>query len=176
MSEDSGGRPDTNRRRISWYRSPLSRDTLIALNRRSDLLGFLQTAGCLALLVGTGGVAVWSVGRLAWPAVVLLFLVHSTCSSSLVNGFHELIHDSVFRTRWLNRAFLYAQHIGLLDNVSDIWLSTRTIILMNFPIEHHKYAAVPCYRLGTLHRLIRHDLPPSPRGLLAAPAMTGRLL
>jgi fatty acid desaturase len=74
----------------------------------------------------------------------------------------------------------------LLDNVSDFRLSTRTIILnpllrflywhMNFHIEHHKYAAVPCYRLGTLHRLIRHDLPPSPRGLLAAPAMTGRLL
>lgn len=78
------------------------------------------------------------------------------------------------------------QHIGLLDNVSDFRLSTRTIILnpllrflywhMNFHIEHHMYAAVPCYRLGTLHRLIRHDLPPSPRGLLAAPAMTGRQL
>ena len=71
---------------MSWYRSPLSRDTLIALNRRSDLLGFLQTAGFLAVLAGTGGVAVWSVGRLSWPAVVLLFLVHGTCSS---NGFHD---------------------------------------------------------------------------------------
>ena len=307
-------RPGADRRRISWYRSPLSRETLIALNRRSDLLGFLQTAGFLAVLAGTGGVAVWSVGRLPWPAVVLLFLVHGTCSSFLVNGFHELVHDSVFRTRWLNRAFLcvfsfwgwynhvhfwathtahhkytlhppddrevilpqtvtlpallriatvdwrafwhtihtssrwsagqirdgwetvlfpasdpvlrrrlcnwarilllghgaivvssvalgwwalplvttlsrfYAggiqylcnttQHIGLLDNVSDFRLSTRTIILnpllrflywhMNFHIEHHMYAAVPCYRLGKLHKLIRHDLPPSPRGLLAA--------
>ncbi len=122
------------------------------MNRRSDLLGFLQTAGFLAVLAGTGGVAVWSVGRLSWPAVVLLFLVHGTCSSTTT------------------------RHVGLLDNVSDIWLSTRTIILMNFHIEHHMYAAVPCYRLGTLHRLIRHDLPPSPRGLLPAPAMTGRPL
>ena len=39
---------------------------------------------------------------------------------------------------------------------------------MNFHIEHHMYAAVPCYPLGKLHKLIRHDLPPSPRGLLAA--------
>ena len=31
------------------------------MNRRSDLLGFLQTAGFLALLAGTGGVAVWSI-------------------------------------------------------------------------------------------------------------------
>jgi fatty acid desaturase len=162
VSEDSGASPDGKARRVSWYRSPLSRETLIALNRRSDLLGFLQTAGFLAVLAGTGGVAVWSVGRLSWLAVVLLFLVHGTCSS------------------------ITTRHVGLLDNVSDFRLSTRTIILnpllrflywhMNFPIEHHKYAAVPCYRLGTLHRLIRHDLPPSPRGLPAAPAMTGRPL
>ena len=37
---------------------------------------------------------------------------------------------------------------------------------MNFHIEHHRYAAVPCYRPGQLHRLIEHDLPPSPRGLI----------
>ena len=29
------------------------------------------------------------------------------------------------------------------------------------------YAAVPCYNLGRLHRLIKHDLPPCPHGLAA---------
>jgi fatty acid desaturase len=28
------------------------------------------------------------------------------------------------------------------------------------------YAAVPCYNLDRLHRLIRHDLPPCPHGLV----------
>jgi fatty acid desaturase len=37
---------------------------------------------------------------------------------------------------------------------------------MNFHTEHHMYAAVPCYRLGRLHRLIRCDLPPCPHGLV----------
>ncbi len=37
---------------------------------------------------------------------------------------------------------------------------------MNFHIEHHMYAAVPCYHLGRLHRLVRHDLPHCPRGLV----------
>jgi fatty acid desaturase len=27
------------------------------------------------------------------------------------------------------------------------------------------YAAVPCYNLGKLHKMIGHDLPPTPRGL-----------
>lgn len=29
------------------------------------------------------------------------------------------------------------------------------------------YAAVPCYNLGKLHQMIKHDLPPTPRGLVA---------
>jgi fatty acid desaturase len=38
---------------------------------------------------------------------------------------------------------------------------------MNYHIEHHMFAAVPCYNLGKLHRAIRTDLPPTPDGLLA---------
>ncbi|MFP6591716.1 MAG: fatty acid desaturase, partial [Candidatus Latescibacterota bacterium] len=70
-----------------------------------------------------------------------------------------------------------SQHIGLTDNVPDFRLCSRTIILspvvrflywhMNFHIEHHMYAAVPCYRLGRLHKAIRHDLPPTSVGLIA---------
>lgn len=37
---------------------------------------------------------------------------------------------------------------------------------MNYHIEHHMYAAVPCYNLGRLHELIRYDLPPTPKGLI----------
>lgn len=69
------------------------------------------------------------------------------------------------------------QHVGLQDNVPDFRLSCRTFTLnpvvrflywhMNFHTEHHMYAAVPCYRLGRLHQLIRHDLPPTPDGLAA---------
>lgn len=70
------------------------------------------------------------------------------------------------------------QHTGLQDDVTDFRLCTRTVILsplprflyyhMNYHIEHHMYAAVPCYNLGRLHRLISHDLPHCPRGLFEA--------
>ena len=39
---------------------------------------------------------------------------------------------------------------------------------MNYHIEHHMYAAVPCYNLGKLHAAIQRDLPPSPAGVVAA--------
>jgi fatty acid desaturase len=36
---------------------------------------------------------------------------------------------------------------------------------MNYHTEHHMFAAVPCYRLGKLHRLIAHEMPWCPNGL-----------
>ena len=79
--------------------------------------------------------------------------------------------------RWLHNLHNATQHIGLQDNVPDFRLCCRTILVnpvfqflywhMNYHTEHHMYAAVPCYKLGKLHRLIRHELPPCPRGLVA---------
>ncbi len=298
---------------IRWYRTPLPRDLHARLHERSDLLGFLQTGGYLGVLAIFGSLAVYSASAWPWWVTVGILFIHGTCYAFLINGFHELVHDSVFRTRWLNRFFLRilsflgwlnhhhfwashtehhrytlhppddlevvfpvkftrkdfwksaiinwsgfgwmiggtwrtargilpgvwdralfppekpearrllfrwarivllghgclvavscwlgwwmvpvvttfapfyggwlfflhnnTQHVGLVDNVPDFRLCCRTMIVnpvfqflywhMNFHTEHHMYAAVPCYRLGALHRAIRHDLPHCPDGLLA---------
>lgn len=78
---------------------------------------------------------------------------------------------------WLQSLCNGTQHVGLQDDVSDFRLCCRTFTVnpvvqflywhMNFHIEHHMYAAVPCYRLGRLHRLIRRDLPSCPAGIIA---------
>lgn len=300
--------------KLNWYRSPLDRDTLAALNQRSDWKGLRQTFGHLGLLVLTGAAAWYAADHLPWPVLLLILFLHGTIYAFLLNGFHELCHSSVFKTKALNTFFLYlfsflgqynpilfwashqehhkytlhppddlevvlpveiklesflksavvnpwgfygrwkgiirlslgrlegewenilfpasepakrqrlfnwartllighlllvgislyfgawllpvlitlapfyggcllflcnnTQHVGLQDNVPDYRLCTRTIILnpvvqflywhMNFHIEHHMYAAVPCYNLQKLHQTIEHDLPPSPVGLYAA--------
>lgn len=300
-------------RKIYWYRTPVDRETLTALNRRSDWKGLRQTLGHLGLLLLSGAAAWYGSEWLPWPVLILMFLVHGTFYAFLLNGFHELCHGTVFRTKALNEIFLYifsflgwynpvffwashqkhhtytlhppddlevvlpieltlksflkvavvnpwglygrlqsvirlsrgrlegkweetlfpasqpaqrqrlfnwartllighsllivislylgfwqlpilitlapfyggwllflcnnTQHVGLQDYVPDFRLCTRTIILnpfvqflywhMNFHTEHHMYAAVPCYNLGQLHRIVKHDLPPSPVGLYA---------
>jgi fatty acid desaturase len=304
---------ETKASKIKWYRSPVSRDDLAALNQRSDWKGLAQTLGHLGLLLLTGASAWYASVRLPLGVFLLILLLHGTIWAFLLNGFHELVHRSVFKTKNLNLAFLYlfsflgwynpylfwashqehhkntlhppddmevilpveitlkgflksalvspwefyirvkgllrlslgrlqgewenvlfppeaaaqrralfnwsrlvllghaliaalalynglwqvvvlvtlapyyggwllflcnnTQHVGLMDNVPDYRLCTRTIILnpvvrflywhMNFHIEHHMYAAVPCYNLGKLHELIKDDLPPSPVGLVA---------
>lgn len=299
--------------RIKWYRCSVSREQLRELNKRSNFLGALQTLGYLGILAAGSGVAIYSSLHWPWYITALLVFVNGHFWHFLINGFHELVHDSVFRTRWLNRFFLWvfsflgwhnhhhfwashtehhkytlhppddqevllpqtfdlkglwkrgivnfkypynllkgkfknftgyldtdqpwnamlfpesdperrraytnwermvlvghlgiaitsvafgywvvplvitfpkmfgswlqnlcnsAQHIGLQDNIPDFRLCCRTIYLnpifqflywhMNYHTEHHMYAAVPCYRLGRLHRLIKHDMPKCPNGL-----------
>jgi fatty acid desaturase len=299
---------------IDWYRVRLSRETLSALNQRSDWKGLFQAGGHLGLLMLTGGAAWYAAGHLPLAVLLLILFLHGTFYAFLLNGFHELCHSSVFKTKFLNTLFLYiysflgwlnpvgfwtshvehhkytlhppddlevvlpmpltvadflkvaivnpwglwarikgvvrlsrgrlegewenalfpesapdrrrrlftwarillvghglivvvslafgwwlipvlvtlapfyggglqwlcnnTQHIGLQDNVPDFRLCTRTIYLnpfvrflywqMNYHIEHHMYAAVPCYNLGKLHELIKHELPHCPNGLIEA--------
>jgi fatty acid desaturase len=307
-------RPELIKQKIHWYRTPLDRELLATLNQRSDWRGLVQTGGHLGLLLLTGATAFYAAAH--WPvwALLLVLFVHGTIYAFLLNGFHELCHRTVFKTRALNDGFLWlfsflgwfnpvffwtshqehhkytlhppddlevmlpveltlasflksmlinpwgfygrlngvirlsrgrlqgeweqilfpaseparrralftwarillvghtlltvaalaaglwllpvlitlapfyggwllylcnnTQHVGLQDNAPDFRLCTRTILInpvfrflywhMTFHIEHHMYAAVPCYHLAALHRAIAHDLPPSPNGLYAA--------
>ena len=300
------------KKRVKWYRCRLTRAQLASLNRRSDFLGFVQTLGYLAVLAAGAGIAIYSSLNWPWYVTLLLVFVNGHFWHFLVNGFHELVHDSVFRTRWLNRFFLRVysflgwhshhhfwashtehhkytlhhpddqevvlpakfdlrnmwkwsivnyrypydlvkgkleafagkipndrwtqelfpesdperrraytnwerimftghvliagvslvyglwvvplvitfpkmfgswlqflcnatQHVGLQDEVPDYRLCCRTFYInpvlqflywhMNYHTEHHMYAAVPCYRLGRLHRLIKHEMPYCTSGL-----------
>jgi len=299
-------------RSITWYRTPLDSKVFKSLHEKSDLLGWLQTGGFLALLLLTGSTTFYSSTH--WPlgVTLLLLLCHGSLTWFYINAVHELGHNTVFRTKALNSFFerffsffgwvnfemfdvshtrhhrytlhqpddlevvlpvkyiirdliiggiinwrapwwglrntgrvacgkfqgewefklfpvgsperaaairwarflfighalilafsIYfhlwilpfltsfagifggalqtlcnsTQHVGLQDDVSDFRLCCRTFTVnpfvqflywhMNYHIEHHMFAAVPCYRLGKLHRLIKHDLPPCPHGLVA---------
>ncbi len=109
------------------------------------------------LLIGHALIAVVSSALGLWmiPVLITLAPFYASCMLFLCNN---------------------TQHVGLQDNTPDFRLCTRTIMLnpmlrflywnMNFHIEHHMYAAVPCYNLGKLHAAIQHDLPKSPVGLV----------
>lgn len=78
---------------------------------------------------------------------------------------------------WLRYFVGVPMHVGLRDNAPDFRLCVRTIKLdpvshflywrMNYHIEHHMYAAVPCYRLRKLHATLAPDMP-APRSAVGA--------
>ncbi len=88
-----------------------------------------------------------------------------------------IISFPVFIASWASYFTGLTQHCGLKDNDSDFRKSTRTVIMnpvleflywhMNWHIEHHMYAAVPCYNLRKLNNLVADDMP-EPRTLVGA--------
>eukprot|EP00039_Didymoeca_costata_P003220 m.66152 g.66152 ORF g.66152 m.66152 type:complete len:359 (-) comp11785_c0_seq2:20-1096(-) len=94
-----------------------------------------------------------------------------------------LISFGPFLNGWLFWLCNSTQHVGLphgnfdKETVNDFRLNTRTFYLnnpivrfwywhMNFHTEHHMYPAVPCYNLAGLHDAIKHELPPTPNGII----------
>ena len=296
---------------IDWHRTKLPKELLTKLNERSDWRGWLQTGGFLMVVLITGLSSVYFWKMESWGLFGLCLFLHGTVTSFCINAVHELVHGTVFKTKWLNtffanlfgfigiinphmfwyshtehhkytlhppddlevvvpiyhsigeyfRSFLInfyfyrefadmfrycfgkfkgdwepiivpdhaegrkskvvnwsrgavlghlvivvisiwsgwwiipvlttmsgaygawlfclcncAQHAGLTENIDDFRLNCRTIYInpitrflywnMNWHIEHHMYAAVPCYHLKKLHYAIKHELPNCPKGLI----------
>ncbi len=88
-----------------------------------------------------------------------------------------IVSGHVFIANWLKYFVGLPMHCGLRDNVPDFRLCVRTIKLdpiseflywhMNWHTEHHMFAAVPCYHLAKLHKLVHKDMP-KPRTLIGA--------
>ena len=84
---------------------------------------------------------------------------------------------SRFLMNWWRLFVFLPMHCGLRDNVADFRKCTRSIRLdpvssfmywrMNWHLEHHMYAGVPCYNLRKLRKAIEFDLPVAKNAIAA---------
>ena len=82
-----------------------------------------------------------------------------------------------FMGNWLRYFVGAPMHCGLQSDVSDFRKCVRTITLdpiseflywhMNWHLEHHMFAAVPCYNLKKLYEAVAEDMP-KPRTLISS--------
>ena len=94
--------------RVPWYRCPVGEGGLKRLMVRSNASGAVQALGHLGLWACTGALVMHqaAAGGGALGFLGALFL-HGTVGSCFLFACHELGHGTVFRTRALNRFFLY---------------------------------------------------------------------
>ena len=123
-----------NERKINWYRSPVKREAQVELNQRDDWKGLAQTLGHLGLLALTGICAAYAAGRLPIWVLLIILYIHGTFYAFLSNGFHELCHKTVFRSKRLGVFFLYLVSFLSWYNPIFFWASHQ---------EHHKYTLNP---------------------------------
>ena len=93
---------------VQWYRSVLAPQRFRELSRRSDLRGWFQAGGHLALFLITGALVFVCWWQQFWLAFLIALFAHGSVASFFSGTApHELGHSTVFRTKWLNKVFLY---------------------------------------------------------------------
>lgn len=122
--------------KISWYRSPISREILAGLNQKDDGKGLIQSAGHLALLVFSGSAAWLAFESSQWVLLAIILYLHGSLFAFLINGLHELTHKTVFKTKLLNTIFVHIYGFLSWINPHLFWASHQ---------EHHKYTLHPPY-------------------------------
>lgn len=93
---------------VNWYRTKFAPEKLREFSKRSDQQGWLQAGGHLALFSGTGALTYFFWSQANWIGFFVSLFAHGTVGSFFSGTApHELGHGSVFKTKWLNKAFLY---------------------------------------------------------------------
>ena len=106
-----------------------------------------------------------------WSRIMLLF--HGlVIVIAVLSGFWLLpvfVSLNTFIANWWRYIIWMPMHCGMRDNIADFRKCTRSIKIdplssflyfrMNWHMEHHMYAGVPCYNLRKLRRVIQADLP-----------------
>jgi len=121
--------------RIKWYRSKVEPSVLREMTVRSNMKGLAQALGHLVLYLATGALTFWLWSRQIWLGFAAAMFLHGTVSSFLRGiSTHELAHGTVFRTKWLNKAFLYLFSLLNWWNHFDYAMSHT---------YHHRYTLHP---------------------------------
>lgn len=119
---------------INWYRVPMDPKLLTELNERSNWKGFVQAGGYLSILLLTSSGSYFSYLFMPWYITLMVLFLHGTVTAFTINAVHELVHGTVFRTRWLNSVFVCVFSFLGWHNHRYFWGSHA---------EHHKFTLHP---------------------------------
>lgn len=120
---------------VQWYRSAMPPERFRELSRANDRQGWIQAGGHLGLFLLTGLAVYVTWVEEHWLAFLLALFAHGTVATFFRGtATHELGHGTVFRTRWLNRFFLYLFSMISWWNPFD-YASSHTY--------HHRYTLHP---------------------------------
>ncbi len=87
-----------------WYKPQIDKKKLKELSRRSDYQGLIHFFFYFLFLFVSGYLAYLTIDSL-WS--ILFFFIYGTIYSFSVSNWHETVHRTAFRTRWINEIFYH---------------------------------------------------------------------
>tara|TARA_B100000941_G_scaffold124098_1_gene87705 strand:- start:138 stop:1127 length:990 start_codon:yes stop_codon:yes gene_type:complete len=87
-----------------WFRPEINRKKLKELSKRSDLPGLIHFAIYFSALIFFGYLS-----YIFWGSwfFILFYFIYSTIYAFNVANWHETVHRTAFKTRWINEIFYY---------------------------------------------------------------------
>ncbi len=89
---------------IDWVRVEISREDLKRFTQRSNSKGLFQALGFLLVIVVSGTLTYYAFSQQRWVLMVLGLYVHGSFYAHFGDALHELTHNTVFTSRWMNSA------------------------------------------------------------------------
>ena len=102
---------------IPWVRVKISKEDLARFTKKSNTRGLLHAVPFLLLLGATGTLCYWAFSQKLWVLLAFALYFHGTFYGFFGNALHELSHNTVFRSKWLNVAF--TAFFGWMSQVSS---------------------------------------------------------
>src|SRR6056297_242978 len=95
--------------KITWYRSPIDREKLKKLTKKSNIQGLTRAGSVLILYLLTTAAALLFFLQEMWWAMILAAYIHSIFLGFLGTGaaVHELSHSTPFKSKLLNTLFIH---------------------------------------------------------------------
>ncbi len=93
--------------KVKWLRPKIDQDKLRQLSKPSDLQGWTQAGGHLGIWLLTGIFVYYFWVQHNWIVFCMMLFCHGTVASFFIPAAHELGHGTVFKTKSLNKIFLY---------------------------------------------------------------------
>lgn len=107
---------------IDWIRVDIRRDDLRRFTERSNVKGLCHALAFLLLIASTGALAYCAFSSGHWVLLALALYVHGTFYSMFGYALHELSHNTVFASRFLNVIHIKA----MLQNLGRLFTLTPT--------------------------------------------------
>ncbi len=120
---------------VQWYRSKLPPARFREFTKRCDRQGWMQAGGHFGLFCLTGAAVYLTWAQGFWIAFLVALFAHGTFATFFRGtSTHELGHGTVFKTKWLNKFFLYLFSLISWWNPFD-YAASHTY--------HHRYTLHP---------------------------------
>lgn len=127
---------DWRHSQINWVKVDISKEDMKKFTERSNFKGLVQTFSFLLIIALTAALSYYAYAVHNWVLLAVGLYLHGMIYGHFGNGIHELTHNTVFSSKFLNKFFTYV--FGLLYWTYNPFLYRASHVRFHHPYTLHQ--------------------------------------